>query len=60
MLGLFTWDLQPSFLSFRGEGLDLEGLPLRERKFGLRESLGERVGGLGRRPWRGELIRELK
>jgi len=51
VLGLFTWDLQPSFLSFRGEGLDLEGLPLRERKFGLRKSVDRRLGSLGRRPW---------
>ena len=51
MLGLFTQDLQSSFFSFRGEGLDLEGLYLRERKFGLRESLDGRLGSLGRRPW---------
>jgi len=34
--------------SFRREGLDLEGLSLGERKFDLRESLGERRG---RSPW---------
>ena len=54
MLGLFTRDLQSSFFSFRGEGLDLEGLFLRERKFDLRErldvkALSGRLGGLWRR-----------
>jgi len=35
-LDLFTWVLQSSFFSLRREGLDLEGLSLRERKFDLR------------------------
>jgi len=39
MLFLFTQDLQSSFFSFKREGLNLEGLSLRERKFDLRESL---------------------
>jgi len=39
VLVLFAWDLQSSFLSFRREGGDLEGLSLRERKFDLGESL---------------------
>jgi len=52
--GLLTRDLQSSFFSFRREGVDLEGLSLRERKFDLRErldvkALGGRLGGLGRR-----------
>ena len=46
---------QSSFFSFRREDLDLEGLSLGERKFDLRESLGGRLGSLGR-----ELIRDLK
>jgi len=59
VLGLFTRDLQFSLFSFRRECLDLEGLSLRERKFDLRESLGERAlvgdlavleGELGTRP----------
>jgi len=54
VIGLFTRDIQSSFLSFRVEGLDLEGLSLRGRKFGLRESLarrelGGRFCGFGRR-----------
>ena len=48
MLGLFTRDLQSSLFSFRRQGLDLEGLSLRERKFELRESLDGRLGNLGR------------
>jgi len=42
VLVLFTRDLQSSFFSFRREGLDFEGLSIRERKFDLRErfSLG--------------------
>ena len=49
-LGIFNL---PSSL-FRREGLDLEGLSLRGRKFGLRESLarrelGGRFCGFGRR-----------
>ena len=39
MLVLFTLDLQLSFFSFEREGLNLEGLSLKERKFDLRESL---------------------
>jgi len=39
VLVLFTQDLQLSFFSFRREGLDLEGLSLRERKFDLRKNL---------------------
>jgi len=43
------------FFSFRREGLYVEGLSLRERKFDLRGSLdgrhGGRLGGLGRSPW---------
>jgi len=54
VLGLFTRDLQASFFFFRIEGLDLEGLCPRERKFDLRErfdvdALGGRFGGLGRK-----------
>jgi len=60
VLGLFTRDLEYSFFSFRREGLHLEGLYLRERKFNLRErldvkALGGRLGGLG-----GELITDLR
>ena len=36
---------------FRREGLDLEGVSLRERKFDLRESLDGGLGSLGRSPW---------
>ena len=36
MLVLFTRDLQSSFFSFRGEGVDLEDFSLRDRKFDLR------------------------
>ena len=43
--GLLTRDLQSSFFSFRREGVDLEGLSLRERKFDLRESLSVRAFG---------------
>ena len=43
VVGLFTQDLQSSFFSFRGEGLDLESLSFIERKFDLRESLDERL-----------------
>jgi len=39
---LFTRDLQSTVLSFRREGLDLEGLSLIERKFDLKESLSLR------------------
>ena len=39
VLDLFTQDLQSAFFSFRREGLDLEGLSLRERKFDLRRVL---------------------
>jgi len=46
VLILFTHDLQPSFISFRRESLDIGSLSLRERKFDLRESLGWRLGGL--------------
>ena len=56
MLVLFTQDLQSSFFSFREEGLDLEGLSLRERKFDLRESLNGRFGSLGRIPLVCELM----
>jgi len=54
VLVLFTLDLQSSFFSFRREGLNLESLSFRERKFDLRErldvkALGGRLGGLGRR-----------
>jgi len=52
VLVFFIWDLQSSFFSFRREGLDLEGLSLRERKFDLRESLDGRLDSLGRKPWR--------
>ena len=47
MLVLFPRDLQSSFFSFRREGLNLEGLSLRERKFDFRESLslGRSLGG---------------
>ena len=47
VLDLFTQDLH-SFFSFRREGLHLEGLFLRERKYDLRESLDGRTGRLGR------------
>ena len=61
MLGLFTRDLQSSFFSFRGEGLDLEGVSLRVRKFDLRErldvkALGGRLGDLGRRVDKRQLL----
>ena len=36
VLVLFTRDLQSSFISFRREGLDPEGISIRERKFDLR------------------------
>ena len=41
-------DLQSSFFSLSREGLDLEGLSLRERKFELMESLNGTLGSLGR------------
>jgi len=59
VFGLFTWDVQSSFFSFRREGLSLKG-----RKFNLRESLvmrapGGRLGGRERRSLLGgELIRD--
>ena len=59
MLGLYTRDLQSSLPSFKRNGLDLEGLSLRERKFDLRESLDGRLGSLGRSPWWGSLERKL-
>jgi len=52
---------------FRREGLDLEGLSLRERMFNLRErldmkALGGRLGGLRRRvdniPWEESFLSE--
>jgi len=66
VLVLFTYDLQSSFFSFRREGLSLEGLSFRERKFDMRKSLGVRAlgGRLGGRERRsslgGELISDLK
>jgi len=42
VLVLFTRDLQSSFFSFRGEGPDLKGLSLKERRLDLRESLSLR------------------
>ena len=39
MLVLFIQDFQSSFFSFKREGLDLEGLSIRERMFDLRENL---------------------
>jgi len=50
VLILFTRYLQSSFFSFRREGVDLEGLSLRERKFDLRESIDGRLGSLRRIP----------
>jgi len=39
VLVLFALNLQSSFFSFRRDGVDLEGLSLRESKLDLRESL---------------------
>jgi len=39
MLVLFIQDFQSSFFSFKREGLDLEGLSIRERNLDLRESV---------------------
>ena len=39
VLVLFTRDFQSSFFPFSREGVDLEGLSIRKRKFDLRESL---------------------
>ena len=51
MLLLFTRDLQSSFFSFRRERLDVEGLSITERKFGLRESPSLRSDSSSPKEW---------